>query len=133
MNELSVSGHSTDHIWAMEHDEEIGLRFDCGDSGTLMLSKSQALNVVITLEMMLACRPLWDLVKHWESEAKRCYELAHKRNASKPEQSVMAQSVRFWECARELKECLAGRGESAKDMGLVGESNIPWNKVEGIK
>lgn len=59
---------------------------------------------------------LAELATHWESEGKRCYELAHKR--TKVEETVMAQSVRFFECARELREaverdraiCAGGKG-----------------------
>lgn len=47
---------------------------------------------------------LAELAAHWESEGKRCYELAHKR--TKVEETVMAQSVRFFECARELREAV---------------------------
>lgn len=49
----------------------------------------------------------WKLADHWESEGKRCYELAHKR--TRPEQTVMAQSVRFFMCAKELKEVLSNK------------------------
>ena len=44
------------------------------------------------------------LAEFWESESKRCYNLAHK--GTRVEQSVMAQSVRFWSCAKELREIL---------------------------
>ncbi len=47
------------------------------------------------------------LVEKWQAEGKRCYDLAHKN--SKIEESVMAQGVRFWECARELEAALKGK------------------------
>jgi hypothetical protein len=43
--ELHLSGLSTDHIWLMEDGPEnhpIGVRLDCGDSGVVYLSKTQA-------------------------------------------------------------------------------------------
>ena len=55
---LSVDGFSTDHIWGMVHIEKgvdvIGLRFDCGDAGTLYLTKSQAHDVIDTLNSLLS-------------------------------------------------------------------------------
>ena len=53
---------------------------------------------------------LAELANFWESEGKRCYEIARKRSKDKPVASVMAQSVRFWECAKELRAALAGQG-----------------------
>jgi hypothetical protein len=44
------------------------------------------------------------LAEHWKAEGKRCYDLAHKR--SKVDDSIMAQSVRFWHCADELRAAL---------------------------
>jgi hypothetical protein len=40
---LQLSGFATDHIWIMEDiDGYIGIRLDCGDSGTVYLTKAQA-------------------------------------------------------------------------------------------
>jgi len=62
---LFVQGNATDHIWAMAEAEDgetnpatakpahIGLRFDCGDSGTLYLTRNQAHDVIDTLNDML--------------------------------------------------------------------------------
>lgn len=44
---------STNKIWAMIEDGKIGLRFDFGDNGRLLLSKFQARVVIETLECML--------------------------------------------------------------------------------
>jgi hypothetical protein len=39
--------YATDHIWTMEDKEGfIGLRVDCGDSGVVYFTPSQALDVV---------------------------------------------------------------------------------------
>ncbi len=52
---LALSGHATDHIWAMDGEgDEIALRMDCGDSGFVTLSKHQAEEVISTLQQMLA-------------------------------------------------------------------------------
>jgi hypothetical protein len=54
MEKLEVQGCATDHIWAMEHtidgQDVIGLRFDCGDAGTLYLTKYQAREVIGILQ-----------------------------------------------------------------------------------
>lgn len=55
---LRLQGNATDHIWGMVHaDKEgtdvIGLRFDCGDAGTLYLSKAQAHETIDTLNALL--------------------------------------------------------------------------------
>ena len=50
---LNLAGQSTDHIWAMQHEDLIGLRLDCGDSGTVLFSRSQAKEVIETLQYML--------------------------------------------------------------------------------
>ena len=45
LKELHLSGKCTDHIWLMRDGEEpyvIGLRMDCGDSGTVYLTREQA-------------------------------------------------------------------------------------------
>lgn len=45
---------STDHIWAMEDMPGfIGLRLDCGDSGTIYFTPKQAINVIAELSGML--------------------------------------------------------------------------------
>lgn len=44
-NDLYLNGLGTDHIWLMEDGPEshpIGVRLDCGDSGTVYLSRQQA-------------------------------------------------------------------------------------------
>lgn len=55
---LQLQGKATDHIWGMVHAEEgvpyIGLRVDCGDSGTLYLTRSQAHEVIETLNSLLS-------------------------------------------------------------------------------
>lgn len=46
MKNLHLQGKCTDHIWLMEDGEAphtIGLRMDCGDSGTVYLTTEQAL------------------------------------------------------------------------------------------
>jgi len=51
---LSLSGKSTDHIWAMEDVEGyIGLRLDCGDAGAVYFTKEQAKKVIENLLAML--------------------------------------------------------------------------------
>lgn len=43
--ELVLHGNCTDHIWLMEDGKEphrIGVRMDCGDSGTVYLTREQA-------------------------------------------------------------------------------------------
>lgn len=45
---LVLNGKATDHIWLMEDgppSHPIGVRLDCGDSGTVYLSRSQALDL----------------------------------------------------------------------------------------
>ncbi len=42
---LKLQGRSTDHIWTMQDGEEpyiIGVRMDCGDAGTVYLTRKQA-------------------------------------------------------------------------------------------
>lgn len=42
---LVLNGLATDHIWLMEDGpatHPIGVRLDCGDSGTIYMSKEQA-------------------------------------------------------------------------------------------
>lgn len=44
-NSLRLQGKCTNHIWLMEDGEEphvIGVRMDCGDSGTVYLTRVQA-------------------------------------------------------------------------------------------
>lgn len=51
---LLLQGKATDHIWTMEDiDGYIGLRMDCGDSGTVYLTKQQAKQVIENLEAHL--------------------------------------------------------------------------------
>jgi hypothetical protein len=51
---LHLAGHATDHIWGMAHgDDCIGLRVDCGDAGTLYMTKEQAREVIDTLLALL--------------------------------------------------------------------------------
>lgn len=53
-DDLFVNGKSTDHIWAMEDKEGfIGIRFDCGDSGTIYLTRKQALDLRNQLNLFL--------------------------------------------------------------------------------
>ncbi len=43
--ELHLNGNATDHIWCMADGDEpnvIGVRMDCGDSGTVYLTREQA-------------------------------------------------------------------------------------------
>jgi len=84
---LILSGHATDHIWAMQHDDDLyGLRVDCGDAGTLYMNKAQAQEIIETLQLILseegiirnaACnvanmsqlsRKFKDLVQEWRNE-----------------------------------------------------------------
>ena len=56
---LRLEGQATDLIWGMVHadkagTEVIGLRVDCGDAGTLYLSKTQAHEVIDTLNSLLS-------------------------------------------------------------------------------
>jgi hypothetical protein len=54
-NPLSLSGKSTDHIWLMEDVEGyIGIRMDCGDSGTVYVTKAQAKDLAEQLLSFLA-------------------------------------------------------------------------------
>ena len=42
---LHLNGNATDHIWCMADGDEpnvIGVRMDCGDSGTVYLTREQA-------------------------------------------------------------------------------------------
>lgn len=55
------------------------------------------------------------LIAHWNSEGQRCYHIAHERRNGNPDKAIMAQAVRFWECARELEELVSGRGVSGED------------------
>ena len=44
-DKLALSGLATNHIWLMEDGPDthpIGVRLDCGDSGTVYMSRSQA-------------------------------------------------------------------------------------------
>lgn len=53
-DDLFVHGKATDHIWTMEDKEGfIGVRFDCGDSGTLYLSRDQATDLLQQLGQFL--------------------------------------------------------------------------------
>lgn len=53
-DDLFVHGKSTDHIWSMETKEGlIGIRFDCGDSGTLYVTKEQAADLLAQLDSYL--------------------------------------------------------------------------------
>jgi hypothetical protein len=46
-DDLFLHGKATDHIWTMEDKEGlIGVRFDCGDSGVVYLTKDQAVDLV---------------------------------------------------------------------------------------
>jgi len=43
--ELTLDGKATDHIWCMADGDEphvIGIRMDCGDSGTVYVTRDQA-------------------------------------------------------------------------------------------
>jgi hypothetical protein len=54
-NQLVLNGHATDHIWAMQHDDDLyGLRVDCGDSGTLFMTKAQAQEIIATLQGIIS-------------------------------------------------------------------------------
>jgi len=47
-NDLFINGLATDHIWLMEDGPDthpIGVRLDCGDSGTVYMSREQALDL----------------------------------------------------------------------------------------
>lgn len=51
---LHLSGKATDHIWCMEDVEGyIGVRMDCGDSGTVYLSHAQAEELVHQLNSLI--------------------------------------------------------------------------------
>lgn len=55
---LHLSGKSTNHIWLMEDGEEpfvIGIRMDCGDSGTVYVTREQA--EFLAIELMLFLQP----------------------------------------------------------------------------
>lgn len=66
------------------------------------------------------------LAAFWKAEGKRCYEIAHER-PGKMDESVMAQSVRFWNCADELQAILGKhfvsevKGEFPKICELCGK------------
>jgi hypothetical protein len=50
---LSLSGKATDHIWCMEDvPGYIGVRLDCGDSGTFYLTYEQATELAKQLTSM---------------------------------------------------------------------------------
>ena len=54
---LNLAGHATDHIWLMEDGPEshpIGIRMDCGDSGTVYVSREQAAELSSQLTAFLA-------------------------------------------------------------------------------
>lgn len=53
---LSLHGKCTNHIWLMEDGEEphtIGIRMDCGDSGTVYVTHEQAQDLVEQLQIFL--------------------------------------------------------------------------------
>lgn len=53
---LHLHGKCTDHIWLMEDGSEphvLGLRMDCGDSGTVYLTREQAADLADQLKLML--------------------------------------------------------------------------------
>lgn len=61
-------------------------------------------------EQLAALRQeLEGLAAFWKAEGKRCYDIAHERPV-KVDESVMAQSVRFWHCADELQAILGKHG-----------------------
>lgn len=69
------------------------------------------------------------LVAKWKSEGKRCYDLAHDHGrAGKPDESLMAQSVRFWMCADELNSIAA---RQAHALALLEEAEW-WAARTGI-
>jgi hypothetical protein len=54
--QLHLQGKCTDHVWLMEDGEEpsvIGVRMDCGDSGTVYLTRDQAADLADQLKSML--------------------------------------------------------------------------------
>jgi hypothetical protein len=53
---LCLHGNATDHIWIMVDGDEpnvIGVRMDCGDSGTVYMSRDQAKDLVEQLQDVL--------------------------------------------------------------------------------
>jgi hypothetical protein len=53
---LHLNGNATDHIWIMADGDEpnvIGVRMDCGDSGTVYMSRGQAKDLVEQLQDVL--------------------------------------------------------------------------------
>jgi hypothetical protein len=53
---LRLNGNATDHIWLMADGDEpnvIGIRMDCGDSGTVYVSRKQAAELAAQLQDML--------------------------------------------------------------------------------
>lgn len=82
MKNLHLQGNCTDHIWLMLDGEEpnvIGLRMDCGDSGTVYLSRSQAVFLVEELGLFLAKLKEWDASgKEREGEGMREPRLGDK-------------------------------------------------------
>jgi hypothetical protein len=55
---LMLEGKATDNIWAMEDGPEshpIGIRLDCGDSGVVYLSRSQADDLTTMLVNKFGC------------------------------------------------------------------------------
>jgi len=47
-----------------------------------------------------------ELIDTWKAESKRIKELADKERSKAGKDLLMAQSVRYWMCAEELKERL---------------------------
>jgi hypothetical protein len=53
---LHLNGNATDHIWLMADGDEphvIGIRMDCGDSGTVYVSRDQAKDLAEQLQSIL--------------------------------------------------------------------------------
>jgi hypothetical protein len=53
---LHLNGNATDHIWLMADGDEpnvIGIRMDCGDSGTVYVSRDQAKELAEQLQSIL--------------------------------------------------------------------------------
>jgi hypothetical protein len=53
---LHLSGKATEHIWLMADGDEphvIGIRMDCGDSGTVYCTREQAADLAAQLQDML--------------------------------------------------------------------------------
>jgi hypothetical protein len=52
---LHLNGNATDHIWTMGDGDEpnvIGIRMDCGDSGTVYVTREQAVELATQLLSM---------------------------------------------------------------------------------